>query len=114
MAFKLNKTPYDISGPSVYFEDLGPGILGQTNKNGTIVINSKLHPKFMKEVIKHERVHVDQIERGDLDYDGENIYWKGKKYNKNLNFVARAENTEWEREAYMKSGTKFGDDKYNI
>ena len=50
MAFKLGEPPYNIDGPSVLFKDLGQGILGEANKNGTININSKLDPKFVEEV----------------------------------------------------------------
>ena len=114
MAFKLNSAPYNLKGPSVLFKDLGPGILGEANKAGTMTINSKLDPKFVEEVCEHEEVHVNQMRRGDLTYDDGNIYWKGKKFNKNLRMVREGKNTEWEKEAYAKSNTKHGETKYNV
>ncbi len=114
MPFKLGNKPIELNGPSVYYEDLGPGVLGQTNKNGTIAINLKLSPKFVDEVIEHEKVHINQISRGDLTYDDDNIYWKGKKFNKELHMVRNSKDTPWEKEAYTKSNTKHGDTKYNI
>jgi len=114
MAFKLGEPPYNIDGPSVLFKDLGQGILGEANKNGTININSKLDPKFVEEVRGHEEIHIDQIRRGDLTYDDGNIYWKGRKYNKNSGIVMGGKSTPWETEAYRRSNTKHGSKKYNI
>jgi hypothetical protein len=71
------------------------------NNNGTILINKYLSPAKVKEVIKHEKVHIDQIKRGDLDYDDNNVYWKGKKYSRK-NIKEGAKNLPWEKEAYNK------------
>mgnify|MGYP003625684473 CR=1 FL=1 len=116
MAFKLFSPPYNIGPTPVYQADLGPGVLGQSNNNGTIIINEKLDPKFHDEVIRHEEVHINQMARGDLDYDDKNIYWKGKSYSKSSKKIAMASpaNSPWEKEAYKKSGTKYKDKKYNV
>jgi len=116
MGFKLSNPPYKAEPVPVYEADLGPGVLGQSNNNGTIIINEKLDPKFHKEVIRHEAVHINQMSRGDLDYDDNNIYWKGKKYSKNNPKIAMASpaNSPWEKEAYKKSKTKYKDTKYNV
>ena len=116
MAFKLSNPPYNSEPTPVYQADLGPGVLGQSNNNGTIIINEKLDPKFHNEVIGHEQVHINQMSRGDLDYDDKNIYWKGKKYSKNSPKIAMASpsNSPWEKEAYKKSKTKYKDKKYNV
>ena len=44
-------------------------------------------------------VHIDQFRRGDLDYDGKNVYWKGKVYPRNK-MKEGAKNLPWEKEAY--------------
>lgn len=93
--FKMDETP-------VYYVDMEDGVLGKANNNGTIIIDKNLSPAQAKDVIKHEQVHIDQMKRGDLDYDDNYIYWKGriiprssiKEGNKNL---------PWEKEAYNKS-----------
>ena len=90
--FKMDETP-------VYYVDMEDGVLGKANNNGTIIIDKNLSPAQAKDVIKHEQVHIDQMKRGDLDYDDNYIYWKGriiprssiKEGNKNL---------PWEKEAY--------------
>ena len=87
---------------------------GEANKNGTININSKLDPEFVEEVLDHEEVHINQIRRGDLTYDDGNIYWKGRKFNKNSGIVMEGKNTPWEKQAYEESNTQHGSKKYNI
>ena len=109
MGFKLEKPPYNLDGPAVYLNDFKEegSVLGRTNKNGTILINKDVDPKYHDAVIKHEKVHVDQIERGDLDWDGPNFYWKGKKYSRSLNMMGTGKEP-WEIEAYKEGGVPFG------
>ena len=102
MAFKLNNPPYKLPETPIYHVNMEDGVLGKANRNGTIILNEKMDPKQAKEVIKHEMVHIDQMRRGDLDYDDKYVYWKGKKYlrsKKKEGSPALA----WEREAKQKS-----------
>ena len=69
--------------------------------SGTIVLNKDLDPAESERVIEHEMVHIDQMKRGDLDYDNENVYWKGKKYSR-ADMEEGAKNLPWEAEAYKK------------
>ena len=101
MAFKLNNPPYKYDNTPIYNADLEEGILGKANRNGTILLNKDLDPKEAKSVIKHEAVHLDQMKRGDLDYDDSNVYWKGKKYSR-AQMQEGAKNLPWEAEAYKK------------
>ena len=55
-----------------------------------------------KDVIDHEMVHINQMKRGDLDYDDCNVYWKGKKYPRST-MKEGAKNLPWEAEAYKNS-----------
>ena len=57
---------------------------------------------MLDDVIAHEEVHIDQMRRGDLDYDDENVYWKGKVYPRDK-MKEGAKNLPWEAEAYKKS-----------
>ena len=59
-------------------------------------------PKQVDDVIKHESVHIDQMKRGDLDYDDGAVYWKGKKYSR-AKMKEGAKNLPWEAEAYKKA-----------
>jgi len=91
--FKL-KSPYEVDNTPVYRVPEEEGTLGRANLNGTITINDKVRdPGQEEEIISHEKIHVDQIKRGDLFYTDKNIIWKGKKYSRT---------SPWEKEAYSK------------
>ena len=98
MAFKLNP-PFPIDNTPIYHVDMEEGIMGKANNNGTIIINKDLDPKMLDKVVKHEMVHIDQMKRGDLDYDDKNVYWKGKVYPR-ATMNEGAKNLPWEDEAY--------------
>lgn len=98
MAFKLN-APFPIDNTPIYHVDMEEGVMGKANNNGTIIINKDLDPKMLDKVVKHEMVHIDQMKRGDLDYDDKNVYWKGKVYPR-ATMNEGAKNLPWEDEAY--------------
>ena len=100
MAFKL-KPPFECDNTPIYQVDMEEGVLGMTNNNGTILINKYLNQAQSKKVIDHEMIHIDQIKRGDLDYDDNNVYWKGRKYSRK-SMKEGAKNLPWEKEAYSK------------
>ena len=102
MAFKLNTPPYNLDNTPIYHVDLGNDVLGKANNNGTILINRNLDPSKAKKVVNHEMVHIDQFKRGDLDYDDNNVYWKGKTYSRSQ-MQEGAKNLPWEKEAYDKA-----------
>ena len=101
MAFKLNP-PFPIDNTPIYHVDMEEGVMGKANNNGTIIINKDLDPKMLDKVVKHEMVHIDQMKRGDLDYDDKYVYWKGKKYSR-AQMQEGAKNLPWEAEAYKKA-----------
>ena len=98
MAFKLN-APFPIDNTPIYHVDMEESVMGKANNNGTIIINKDLDPKMLDKVVKHEMVHIDQMKRGDLDYDDKNVYWKGKVYPR-ATMNEGAKNLPWEYEAY--------------
>ncbi len=100
MAFKLTP-PFKKNSP-IYIRDLEEGVMGKGNKNGTILVDKDVDPDNMQKVIDHEEVHIDQVKRGDLDYDDDNVYWKGKVYPRSK-MDEGAKNLPWEAEAYRKS-----------
>lgn len=85
----------------IYENDMPKGVFGMANSNGTIIVDKNLNPKEKEQTISHEMVHVDQIKRGDLDYDKANVYWKGKTYSRSK--MNEGDNDlPWEKEAYKK------------
>ena len=99
MGYKMKGAPYDCDNTPVYNVDMEDGVLGKANNNGTIVINKDLDPSQIDDVVAHEKIHLDQMKRGDLQYDDENVYWKGKKYPR-ASMKEGAKNLPWEKEAY--------------
>ena len=83
----------------IYNVNMEDGVMGKANKNGTIILNKDLDPSQCDKVIAHEKVHIDQMKRGDLDYDDKYVYWKGKKYSR-AQMKEGAKNLPWEAEAY--------------
>jgi hypothetical protein len=100
MAFKITP-PYSMDNTPIYNVNMEDGVMGKANKNGTIILNKDLDPSQCEKVIAHEKVHIDQMKRGDLDYDDQNVYWKGKKYSR-AQMKEGAKNLPWEAEAYRK------------
>jgi len=93
---------YQLDNTPVYNVDMEDGVLGKANRNGSIIVSKDLDPDKAKEVVDHEKVHLDQMNRGDLDYDDENVYWKGKKYSRKQ-MKEGAKNLPWEKEAYKRA-----------
>ena len=96
----MNGAPYGGDNTPIYHVDMEDGVLGKANNNGTIIINKDINDvKQIDDVIKHEKVHIDQMKRGDLNYDDKYVYWKGKKYSR-AQMKEGAKNLPWEKEAY--------------
>jgi len=103
MGFKLKGAPYDKSNMNiaVYKKDLTDGSIGKSNHTG-IIVQSGISPEEEQHVIAHEKVHQEQQAKGDLDYDKENFYWKGKTYPR-ATLNEHNEELPWEKEAYKAS-----------
>ncbi len=103
MSFKQKGAPYekDNMNMAVYRKDLGDGSAAKSNHTG-IILQTGLSPEEEQAAIAHEKVHQYQQRNGDLDYDENNFYWKGKTYpRENLN--EHNEKLPWEVEAYKES-----------
>ena len=103
MAFTMKGAPYNRDNTPIYNIDMEDGVLCKANDNGSIVINKDVtDPKQIEDVIDHEKVHIDQMKRGDLAYDDDTVTWKGKKYSR-ASMKEGAKNLPWEKEAYDKT-----------
>ena len=103
MGFKLNNMPYneDDMNIGVYKRHLKDGSSGKSNHTG-IILQTGLPKQLEDATIAHEKVHQLQQRNGELDYDDENFYWKGKVYpREKLN--EHNENLPWEKDAYKES-----------
>ena len=108
MGFKLKGVSgFHNSGTPILKKDLDNNILAEANKDGTIYLDKSIDENSDKgkESIAHEKVHIDQMKRGDLDYDDGFVYWKNKKYSRSK-MKEGAENLPWEDEAYSSTRKK--------
>ena len=90
-------------GIPVIKKDLDSGVIAEANNDGTIFLDKKVknNSPLAKEAIAHEMVHMDQMARGDLDYNDNNVIWKGKEYSREQ-MNEGSKNLPWEKEAYKK------------
>tara|TARA_R110002020_G_scaffold380328_2_gene591544 strand:+ start:7399 stop:7707 length:309 start_codon:yes stop_codon:yes gene_type:complete len=101
MGFKLKSIPYINNSTPIYRVNMEEGVLGKANNNGTIILKQGLTPSEEEKIITHEQVHIDQMRRGDLDYDEKNVYWKNKTYPRSK-MNEGSKKLPWEKEAYLK------------
>ena len=107
MAFKMTNPPYGVDNTPIYSTDMDDNILGMAQSNGTILVNKNVSASELakNKTIEHEKVHIDQMKRGDLDYTDDEVIWKGKKYPRSK-MSEGAKNLPWEKEAYAKQDKK--------
>jgi hypothetical protein len=103
MAFKLKQSSINTDNTPIYNVDMDDNVLGLANNNGVILVNKNASPFEIRKnkTIEHEKVHLDQMKRGDLDYTDTHVFWKGKKYPRSK-MNEGAKNLPWEKEAYKK------------
>jgi hypothetical protein len=115
MAYKMKMGKLSIDNTPIYQMDTDEGVMGQANKNGSIIVDKNLSPLEQEDVVRHERVHLQQMGlekdesgkyRDDLDYDDEFVYWKGKKYPRSA-MNDGDKNSPWEVEAYRANKLKY-------
>lgn len=105
MGFKMKMGKLSMDNTPIYQIDEEEGVMGRANKNGSITLNKNLSPLEQEDVIKHEKVHLDQMERGDLDYDDKYVYWKGKRMPRSKMDEGN-KSLPWEKEAYKANKLK--------
>jgi hypothetical protein len=103
MAFKMVGSSYNIDNTPIYSTDMDNNILGMAQNNGAILINKDVSPLELQKnkTISHEKVHIDQMKRGDLDYTDTHVMWRGKKYSR-ATMKEGSKKLPWEMEAYKK------------
>ena len=106
MAYKMKMGKLSMDNTPIYQMDTEEGVMGMANKNGSIIVDKNLSPLEQEDVVRHEKIHLDQMERGDLDYDNNNVYWKGKKIPRST-MDEGDKNLPWEKEAYRANKLKY-------
>jgi len=93
LSFK--QTDASVPGTPVLRKDLGKGILGEANNDGSIFISHKVEPESKQEehVLMHEMVHQTDMKLGKLAYDDNFIKWNGEIYDRKNGKIFY--NNEW-------------------
>ena len=71
-----------IPGVPIIKKDLGPGIFGEANMDGSIFISNDLPPGSPEErqTIIHEMRHATDMRLGKLSYDDDHIMYNGERF----------------------------------
>ena len=71
-----------VPGTPVIRKDLEPGILGESNMDGSIYINDKLEPGGIidRHTISHEMRHATDMRIGKLEYGDDYIKYDGESF----------------------------------
>ena len=105
--FGINKEASEFGTP-VFEKKLGDGIMAEANRDGTIFVQKGLSQKQINNAVAHEKVHLEQMAQGRLDYTNGDVMWKQntkspmKLFNRKL-MAEGAHNLPWEKEAYNKT-----------
>ena len=99
----MKPSEYILDNTPIYSVGMDGNVLGMAQSNGAILINKDLSPLELRKskTISHEKVHIDQMKRGDLDYTDTYVMWKGKKYSR-ATMQEGSKKLPWEVEAYKK------------
>tara|TARA_R110000796_G_scaffold171889_1_gene288894 strand:+ start:1147 stop:1455 length:309 start_codon:yes stop_codon:yes gene_type:complete len=99
MSFKLTP-PFKKHATPIVNMPMEKDVMGRADKRGNILINQDMtHQQDIIDTINHEEVHIKQLASGDLDYDENNVYWKGKAYPRS-SFNEANKKLPWEAPAY--------------
>jgi hypothetical protein len=106
-------------GTPVFKKNLGGEVMAEANNDGTIFVDKSLSKKEKEKAVDHEKVHLDQMAQGKLQYDNNTVTWKKdtrsparvyKRINGKIVDAKTGEaagegdkNFEWEDEAYKNS-----------
>ena len=79
---RFNKDNVSIPGVPVFRKDLGEGIMGEANMDGSIYLSNNIEPgsKEEREVLIHEMRHATDMKIGKLKYEDDYIKYNGETY----------------------------------
>ena len=79
---RFNKDDISIPGVPVIRKDLGEGIMGEANMDGSIYLSNNIEPgsKEEREVLIHEMRHATDMKIGKLKYEDDYIKYNGETY----------------------------------
>jgi hypothetical protein len=105
--FGIHESESDFNTPVIKKNDLDPGVEAEANRDGTIFVSDKLPESKIKEAVEHEKVHLNQMAQGRLQYSDSSVIWKRDtkspaKVYRRADMNEGHPDFEWEKEAYKK------------
>jgi hypothetical protein len=106
--FGIHEKTSQFGTPVILKDDLEDGVEAEANRDGTIFVNSKLSEKKIEDAVAHEKVHLDQLASGRLQYSADSVTWKRDTKSPARVYSRATMNEghpdfEWEDEAYKQS-----------
>jgi len=94
--------------------ELGDGIAGEANNDGTIFVDENIEDGSIEEaeVVAHEGKHMKDMESGLLAYTDDHIEYKGKKYERKdgkIKYNGKWRDEGWKQFPWEKTAYKEGD-----
>ncbi len=79
---RFDKDHVSIPGTPIIRKDLGEGIMGEANMDGSIYLNENIIPDSREErkVVTHEMRHATDMKIGKLKYEDDYIKYNGETY----------------------------------
>jgi hypothetical protein len=106
--FGLHDATSEFGTPVIIKDDLEEGVQAEANRDGTIFVSSSLPENKVQDAVNHEKVHLDQMATGRLQYSDDSVTWKrdtkspARKYDRATMNEGHPD-FEWENEAYKQS-----------
>lgn len=106
--FGLHDATSEFGTPVIIKDDLEEGVQAEANRDGTIFVSSDLPESKVQDAVDHEKVHLDQMASGRLQYSDDSVTWKrdtkspARKYDRATMNEGHPD-FEWENEAYKQS-----------
>jgi len=106
--FGIHEATSEFGKPVILKDDLEEGVQAEANRDGTIFVSSDLPESKVQDAVNHEKVHLDQMATGRLQYSDDSVTWKrdtkspARKYSRATMNEGHPD-FEWENEAYKQS-----------
>lgn len=106
--FGLHDAMSEFGTPVIIKDDLEEGVQAEANRDGTIFVSSDTPESKVQDAVDHEKVHLDQMASGRLQYSDDSVTWKrdtkspARKYDRATMNEGHPD-FEWENEAYKQS-----------
>jgi hypothetical protein len=103
----LNVQESSTMDTPIFKKKLDGGVEAEANRDGTIFVAANIPDNALAEAIRHEKVHLDQMAQGRLQYTDDSVIWKKDTKSPSRVYKRAAMNEghpdfPWEKEAYKK------------